>query len=249
MKKTLIVLFFSASLNAASWDADYTVQSSQKEGDVTTDVLQDKAGVNVTVSYSGDLQENMISYVKKVNADFQSWKSLKLESIKVSFSDGDTQILVIPKSFSYNETNFMDYLPSGILFSYRAELVYNFRIMIGKLFVPIKGIFLDERSFNEKILSAIKDPVTYINARDPEYILEKLERVSTDLERLRAAYLAQLNGNRLIDKNLIQEIIDIKSRNPNFTNKEIEREVRDKKIKAGGGLIKDILRIYFNEFY
>lgn len=252
MKKIiLIMMIFSASLSAADWSSEgYTLKSTHKEGDIITDVLSDKDGNALTVSYMGELNDQMIQFVKKMNSDFRSWESMKVDNLKFSFTGNENiQIFVKPSSYQYKDVDLMTYVSNGIMFTYRVNLVYNFRIMVDKLFVPIKGIFLEEKSFNDKILSAIKDPTTYINARDPEYLLEKLEKVTTDLERLRAAYLASLNGYRLVDKEIIDKVLELKSKNPSYTGRDIYKEMRDEKIRVSSGTIKDILRIYYNEEY
>lgn len=252
MRKLVILTFiFSVSLSAADWESQgFTIVSSQKDENSTTlDIVKDKNNNELGVTYVNGLSEGHIRIIAKYNDEFRSWASMKVSSIKFSVIGEEIQIYVSPESYNYKEVNIMDYLSSGIMFTYKNNLMYNFRIMVDKLFVPIRGIFLDETSFNNKLVSAIKDPNTYINARDPEYILEKLEKMSVDMERLRAATLASRNGNRLVEKEVINEITDIKSKNPSFTYKEIFDQInKEKKVKTSPGIVKDVLNIYYNEY-
>jgi hypothetical protein len=252
MKKSIILLFiFSASLSAADWSSHgFSLLSSQKDSsDVTTDTIQDKNKNEVTVTYTGDLTENYIRNIEKFNNDFRSWANMKVQSIKFSIANDEIQIFVSPLSYTHNDINLMDYLSSGILFTYKVNLMYNFRILVEKLFVPIKGIYVDEKSFSDKIASAIKDPVTFINARDPEYLLEKLDKLTVDVVRLRNAELAKENGNHLVDKAVIDLVLDIKSKNPAFTYKEINEKISKEKLaKTNSDIVRNILRFYLNEY-
>ncbi|MDH4261760.1 MAG: hypothetical protein OEV78_01810 [Spirochaetia bacterium] len=252
MKKSIILLFiFCASISAADWSSyGFSLKNSQKDSsEIKTDTVLDKNQNEITITYSGELTEKNFAIIEKFNEDFRSWKSMKVKTIKFNVLNDEVQIFVSPQSYSYSNVNIMEHLSSGILFNYRVNLMYNFRIMVEKLFVPIKGIYIDEKTFNDKIISAIKDPVTYINARDAEYLLEKLEKVSTDLERLRNAELASENGNRLVDKEVIDIVLDIKSKNPSYNYKDIYNKISDEKlVKTSSGIVRSILRIYYNEY-
>lgn len=253
MKKSILILLFvvSASLSAADWSSSEfsLVGSNNDSSEVTTDTLQDKNKNEITVTYSGELTESNIRTIEKYNNDFRSWTSMKVKSIKFSVANDEVQVFVSPVSYVYNETNVMDYLSSGISFTYKVNLMYNFRIMVEKLFVPIKGIYIDEKTFSDKILSAIKDPITYINARDPEYLLERLDKLYVDLQRLRNSTLAEQNGNRLVDNSVITLVLDIKSKNPAYTYKEIYEKINKEKLaKTNSDIVRNILRIYLNEY-
>jgi len=241
----------SASLSAADWSsAGFSLVNSKSDSPgVTTDTLQDKNNNEVMVTYTGELSDRNIRVIEKYNNDFRSWTSMKVKSIKFGVANDEIQVFVSPENYVYNETNIMDYLPTGISFTYKVNLMYNFRIMVEKLFVPIRGIYIDEKSFSDKILSAIKDPITYINARDPEYLVERLDKLNVEFQRLRSAALAEANGNRLVDSHIVDLVLDIKSKNPSFTYKEIYTKIdKEKLAKTNSDVVRSILRIYFNEY-
>jgi len=253
MKKLIILIFiFCSSLSAVEWTSyGFSLQNSQKDSaEVTTDTVQDKNHNEVIVTYAGELTENYVRSIEKFNNDFRSWNSLKVKLIKFSISNDEIQIFVTPESYSYNDVNLMNYLSTGVLFTYRGNLIYNIRILVDKLFVPVKGLFVDEKSFNDKILSAIKDPIMYINARDPEYLLEKLDKLTVDLERLRNATIANANGSKLVEKEVVDVVLDIKSKNPSMKYMEIyQKIVKEKLVKSTNpNIVKTILNVYYNEF-
>jgi hypothetical protein len=258
MKKYLITNLIILSTLAAPagqiFGADWStygfeiIHTQKDSSEITTDTLKNSEEHEIKVTYTGEVKENVKGIIKKLNADFRSWQAMKVESIKFSVINDEIQIYVTPKEYRYNDIDVMENLSSGILFSYRGNLLYNFRIMVDNLFVPIKGIYFDEKSFNEKIISAINDPQTYINARDPDYLLEKLDRLYVEFERLRTYHLAGANGNKPVEKEILDEVLKIKSENPDYTWKEVYDVMKEKKAKVSGGVVKAILSIYYNEF-
>lgn len=244
-----LIISFAASLHAFDWKSEnITVVETKKEDDVITASLKDSEGNAFTVSYS-ELNDATAELILKLKSDFYGWKTMQISSIKFVVYRDRIEIAILPSTFNCSGTDIIPYLPAGMFFIYRDVLEYNFRITKNDLFVRIKGMWNTEEAICKKLLEAIKDPLSYIRKRDPEYFLEKIE----EFEKLRYGVLMLHNkgffgGFNLIKPSVIKRIVAMKKQNPKITSDEIKKQLEKENLSASSKEISLILNLYFNEF-
>ena len=244
----IIGLIFNISVFATDWKSQGLKLVEENQSEESNDaVVADKNDNQFKVSYTGELQASTIKILKKLHANFLSWESIKIKEIKFLVSNGDINIVINPSEYTYKEVNFLDYISSGMYFSFKGTLTYNFRIAVNKVFVVIKGSYSDETALSEKIASAIKDPRGYMARRDPEYLLEKLESMELNHFRLKQVVLKRMTG-RLLDPAMINKVVEAKKQNPAMTANELTKHLKEKEIKVSSSHVRAIFQVYFNEF-
>jgi hypothetical protein len=257
----LCAVLYAIQLQAFDWSSKgiTIVEKGEKDGK-TELILKDEKENPFSLSYTTEPHDAMLQSVVKLNSDFRSWKSLKIDSIKFFFEQGGLEISIMPKSFTYDGKDLSGFMPSGMQFTYSYLLQYNFRINIDRLFVRIAGDFESEDALCKKIMTAIENPKEYIKKREPEYLLTKLEaiemkyqRLSDEFYKLRAASLMLHNsgffsGPAPIDKQLIDRVVDMRLKDPSISREKIAETLEKDKIKASGREIDLILKVYFNDF-
>lgn len=259
INRYLFTLFFIAlapllggSLYGINW-SDYKVNVDDtkepiKENNRTTEFLTTSEGETFSIAYSGELSPSVAKTILRLNGELRSWESMKVSNIDFSVIDPrNIEIAVTPASFLANEIDYTEYVSGGVFFNYSGELYYNFRILVDKIFVNIKGSYIDEKNFVDKLASAVKDPRKYINNRDPEYLLEQIDRLELSLHRVRYALIADI-VRKPVDQKLIDEIVELKKNNPSWKVKEIDESLREKEIRISHNIIRAVLQVYFNEY-
>ena len=251
MKKifvTITLLLFSSSIFAVDWkDYGFTVDQVVEKQDKKTAIMKDSESNQITVTYDTEPTGASAKIITKLNTRLRSWSHMKVGELHFSIHNGTIEILINPSEFTYKDTNYLEYLSSGIYFTFSDDLYYNFRIAVDRVFVVIKGTYTDEASFNDKILSAIQDPRGYMKRRDPEYLLEQIESLETEQYRTRMALIAFIR-KKPMETELVNQIVAMKKENPSYTSKEIVEAFKEKEVKVSSTDIKIVLSIFFNEF-
>ncbi len=192
MKKTALLLLVLLTLlitNAFGIDITqygYKVIDSFEEQDTTVYVVEDQAG-NRFEFIGSDITARQAGLLMNLRKEFEGLEFIKIKSLRIGLADSRIESIIIPESFTYMGTDLTQYLPSGMQFYYENYLEYDFRMLIGKLFVRLKGQFFSEVALAERMVEAVADPVRFIQTHDPEYIIKKLVAVDETLERLKAA--------------------------------------------------------------
>lgn len=107
-----------------------------------------------------------------------SWNTLTVKSVKVIFKKGGIEINVIPDSLTYNNTELTPYLPAGITFLHTASTFYDFRVVKDNYFIRIRGQYYGPDLLLKTVEEAVADPVRYIAAHDPEYIIKQISEIN-----------------------------------------------------------------------
>ncbi|MBU1075896.1 MAG: hypothetical protein KKH98_01295 [Spirochaetes bacterium] len=216
--------------------------------------LKDKAGHIFSVLHPAAFPDRVVRNILKLKNDFFSWVGLQILELKFIVTENELKISLLPSEFLYSGTNISQNLPAGMFFTYTDSLQYNFRIMKDNMFIRIKGFFIDPAKLCEKIMEALKNPIAYIQKRDPEYFLSKLNLLQDDIDKLRKensmlqwAVITLINDEK-ISRNVIDQVVALKKADPMITISRIRDELDKKKISLSKGEVNVILTIFFNEF-
>ena len=264
-----VALFlFSGELSATKWeDNGFKVINSSQEDDKTTLDLQDSQGRPLTVFYTGAASDKAIPVIASLQKTLHSWKSMQVKTVRYTlFDSGVVEVQVFPSAFSEDNVDFMKHIPGHLFFVYKDQLQYSFRLEINKLFVKIKGYYTDEADLLKKLKQAIKDPQGFIIKRDPEYFIDKLEKLEEELEaqkgevhrqkkeaeRMRAVTMALHNtgvfsGPEAVPEKLALKVIELKTQNPTWKREQIQEQLEKEKIEYSKKQVKLILAVYFSE--
>ena len=192
MKKTALLLLVLLTLlitNTFGVDITqygYTVIDSFEEQDTTVYVVEDQAG-NRFEFIGTDITALQAELLMNLRKEFEGLEYINIKSIRIGLGDSRIEALIILESFTHKGTDLTQYLPSGMRFYYETYLEYDFRMLITKLFVRLKGQFFDEAALAERMVEAVNDPIRFIQTHDPEYIIKKFVTVDETLEQLKAA--------------------------------------------------------------
>jgi len=183
-----ILILFIPCLTLFSLDLSrygYSIIRTYEEQKQIVYVVQDRAGNNFEFigESMSDSQANLLVQLRKQFADL---KYIKIKTLRVVIADGEVEALILPYSFTYKGEDLTKYLPSGIQFYYEYYLEYDFRMLIKKLFIRIKGQYFDETSLADQMIEAVKDPVAYIRSHEPEYLIKKIAELDAQMNNMYA---------------------------------------------------------------
>jgi hypothetical protein len=251
---TICIVFTSLSgLFAFDWEGAglKTVEEKEIDGEKRI-ILEDGKGVQVTVDFTGELSDGNAASVVEAYRFFQNWDRMKPERISITLRDGGLTAVVIPSSYNYRNIDFVPHMPSGMIFTLGDVNRYNFRIVKDDFFIRIKGDFISENMLNQKIFSALDDPMKYLEANNPKYIVNKLQRQEEEIENLKYNMIVLANRGcfgkiKPVSKKDINRIIAVKQDHPDYDSKQVEDVLKEKDIKISRKIIELVFVIYFNE--
>lgn len=272
MKRSLItalVLLGLAPVTAANWE-DYgmkVVNSTQEEDKISME-LTDTEGKFLTVNATGQVPDKSLAIIANLQKSLSAWKSMQIKSIRYTLLENNiVEVQVFPSAFADENVDFMKHVPGHLFFIYKDQLQYSFRLEVNKLFVKIKGYYIDEADLLKKLKQAIKDPQGFIIKRDPEYFIGKLEKLEEELERLKGkAHLQELelariksvtaalhntgvfSGPEKISENLILRVVELRTQYPIWKREQIQEQLERDKVEWNKKQVKLILSVYFSEF-
>jgi len=161
---------------------------------------------------------------------------------------------VVPSEMKWNNVDDAVYLPSGMIFSIEnGNLLYNFRIKKDKYFIRINGAYISEKVLCDKVAEAINTPQTFVQRRDPDYLLAIFEKLDKENEQLKKTVIALNNkgffsNDGPVDDKIIAKVVSLKMQNSKLSAKEIEEALKKENIQASSRAVELILNVYFNEF-
>lgn len=255
-----------AQLQAYSWAGQgFRDVQAEEKADQWYVSMKDSQGRAIKVRASRKLDARQGQRVKEVHKTLTGWKHLQIKEMRFVLSSGVIEVLVVPEELTTTSgKDILQYLPSGLSFSYIDSLQYNFRLKIQNLFVRIKGQYIKESEVLEKIQEAIKNPHGYIRKRDPEYFLRQLERLDKELdiarknnaqlreemEIMRTGFMALVNegffsGPEMISQDKVDAVVRLKTEKPSIKAEEIQKKLEAQKMEVSSKEIRIILAAYF----
>lgn len=252
MKIRAIILVGAALFAGQAYGQDWKkndlvlIDSTTRDGQEVA-VVETEEGAQFSIVYSETLSQDALDRILRLHSNFIGWDSLTIESIKFKVVDAiNIEVVIYPESYSIDGEEISQYLTGGMFFTLTDSLYYNFRILVDRILVEIKGLYVDENSFNEKLATAIDDPRTYINSRDPEFLLEKIDRLELNVKLLQKATIENMN-RKPVDSALIDRVVQLKKEDPAHDSASIVKALAEEEIKASTSTVGIILKVYFNE--
>ncbi|MCL1864964.1 MAG: hypothetical protein FWF73_04055 [Spirochaetes bacterium] len=266
IKKFYILLFLfvlTSSASAYNWNsAGFQEISSGVEGDENYLILKDGNSVTIKIRYYDDVPRGWEDNVVELNRKFTRWEYMKPSAIDYLVTNNSCEVLINPSSFTYNNNNFLQYIPGGMTFIlYDYGITYNFRITKDNLFVRLNDKFIDEESLCKRIKEAVDDPILYLKKREPEYLLQKLNEVENDIAILKMYHDRLINsvlylhntgffgfGNTPVKSSVIKKVVELKAKDSTLKFDKIKEQLEKEKIDFSNKELKLILYIFYNEF-
>lgn len=125
-----------------------------------------------------------------VTGTIYKFQYIKAKSMRVVFAGDRINVILVPLSFTYQDKDFMKYLPSGLQFYFGLSLEYDFRILVNNLTLKIAGEFFTETQLCERLVSAVSNPLAFLLSSNPEYLMEKITGLQQTAEEFRAYGIA-----------------------------------------------------------
>lgn len=243
----LLALAGTSRLDAYDWAAaKIVVESEETDNGRTVLHLKDSDGNAFVVGYDSEPPDAVFERILKIKSDFNSWSHIKIGRMSFEYSKDVLELNIVPSEFRYKGVNVLDYLPAGLFFSYYDSVYYNYRITRDKMFVRVYGEYVNEEELCEKTIAAVNDPLAYIRARDPEYLLQRLDRLVNAVMAYESR--GMFGSARPIERRVVQRIVEIKRQNPVFKRKDIVKALEKEKISISEKAVGAVLAIYYNEF-
>lgn len=260
----ILLCLFMLGVNAMAFDwnsGGYTLVNTGSEGEENFLNVKDAGGVNLKIRYQGELSDSWSEKITELNKKFGEWKYMKPESIEYLVTGSSLEILILPQSFKYNDTDFLPFIPGGMTFIYDYALRYNFRVAKNEIFLRLNDKFIDEDSFCKRMKEAVDDPIAYLKKRDPEYFLQKLNELEEGMailrdghDKLAKSVLYFQNsgflgfGNNPVKAAVIKRVIELKTADSTLNSAKLKEMLEKEKIEASEKEIKLILNVFYNEF-
>jgi len=260
----IFIFFIMLVSNAMAYDwkaAGFEETDSGTKNDENYLVLKDANSTAITVRFQGELSDTWAEKIVELNKKFAEWKYMKPDNIDY-FLTGDTlEILIIPSGFKYLENDFLPYIPGGMTFIYDYALRYNFRITKNDIFLRLNDKFMEEELLCKRMKEALDDPIAYLKKREPEYFLQKLNELESNMaalqdsqDKLTKSVLYFQNsgflgfGNTPVKAAIVKRIVELKSADPSFDKAKIKDTLEKEKIEATDKEIELVLNVLYNEF-
>ncbi len=263
MRKLFILIFLLSFIPFYGWEwttKGYTMISTTNVDEKTHLQINDSLNRSFSISYSGELSEKMQDRVVAYFKEFQGWNSLKIREIRFDIEEGILKIVVLPESLKLEGNDISSFIPAGIFLAFDQDMVYDFRMMKGAVFMRIKGLYINETELLKKMDQALKNPDAYIKRNDPDYILAKLEELDQSVEvlqldnyRLKIALMSLQNRGLFgkvypVDQQLLKKVVEIRKEAPNLTRPELEKRLLSQGQKFSKRELYLIFAVVYNEF-
>lgn len=259
---TIVFMMIATSVFAYDWKSNgFTETGNGVNGEENYLMLKDSNSVSVKVRFQGELDKSWGDRIVELNKKFNEWKYMKPDHVEYFINGDSLEVLVIPSTFKYKETDFLPYIPAGMTFIFDYALRYNFRVTKNDIFLRLNDKFINEELLCKRIKEALDDPIAYLQKREPEYFLLKLNELEESIaavknshDKLTQSVLYFQNsgflgfGNTPIKSSVIKRVIELKAADPAITKEKIVNVFEKEKVEVKDKEIELILNVFYNEF-
>lgn len=253
MKKIALFMslaFLIVPLYGSNWtNFQLQVISETNVNSTVQTMLQDADGKLFRVISAQDVSDTNIQRIVTWKNLIGSWTNVSIKTIDFTVAVNEIDMVIIPESLMYNDTNIVSSLPAGMLFLDTGVLYYDFRMKKDNLFLRINGKYKDQEDLFKKIIFAYQDPNAYLRATEPEARLEVLEERVSYLESMILAMMTRgyYEGMVPMSEVVVNKVSSLKKENPKWGKKEIMEALRKEKSKITEKEVSTILLFYFKE--
>ncbi|MBO4731186.1 MAG: hypothetical protein J5597_00065 [Spirochaetaceae bacterium] len=141
-------------------------------------------------------------------------------------NDKNFRFVLYPSSLRYGNTQLVEYLPSGLTFSYNTALFYDVVLKVWDLVPRVTGAYVSPDDFVAALYKATIVPDLYMYDND---LVERVERLEKALLSLSTkSFFAKPYQ---IDESLIQYVKNMYNANKNITKKDVTAALKTDGIK------------------
>ena len=249
-----LILLFSAPVFAYDWQAKQISRETSLDKEDKTIALKDAAGNVFFVENGEDVTDEEASSIITMKDSFFGWQSIRIKELRFVSEAGSINALITTDSVQCNSVDITPNLTAGMLFTFENQtLSYNFRIKKDNYFLRINGAYISEKVLCDKMLEAVQTPQTFVQRRDPDYLLSHIDKMDIEMELLRKLAIA-LNNKGIfssdgpVDDAVIKRVVELKRANPKITKKEVFNTLTKENIKITDRALELIFNVYFYEF-
>jgi hypothetical protein len=247
-------VILSSPVFAFDWQSKQITREKNMDKEDKVAAFKDASGKLFYIENGDDINDEEAATILKLNEIFSSWQSIKIKDIRFVSENGVVNILIAAESVQWNSTDIAPFLTAGMSFVFENQsLSYNFRIKKENYFLRINGAYISEKVLCDKMLEAIQTPQTFVQRRDPDYLLSHIDRIDAEIDLLRKTTIALSNHGLFsndgpVDSKTIDRVVGIKRGNVKITKKEISDTLLKENIKISDKALELILNVYFYEF-
>jgi hypothetical protein len=191
--------------------------------------------------------------------ELSRWQELSIQDIRFSATATSVEAVVQPLELAIDGTNVAAYIPSGLYFVIDTSFRYDFRMVKNRVFMKIKGLFIDKDELLLKMKRALENPANYVQLTDPEYIFNKMNELEDNVSQLRSENsklrlsLVSLQnrgffGNVMpVSEEKVQKVLALRKANDKLTRKDLMLKLKDEKPAFSEWEVALILGLYFNQ--
>ena len=249
-----LILLASAPVFAYDWQTKQISHEASLDKEDKTIALKDAAGNVFFVENGADVTEEEASSIITMKDSFFGWQSVKIKELRFVSEGGSINALITTESVQWNSVDITPNLTAVMLFTFENQtLSYNFRIKKENYFLRINGAYISEKVLCDKMLEAVQTPQTFVQRRDPDYLLSHIDKMDIEMELLRKLAIA-LNNKGIfssdgpVDDAVIKKVVELKRANPKITKKEVFNTLTKENIKITDRALELIFNVYFYEF-
>lgn len=260
-------ILFAAALFAAAASAtalDLSAYGFAKTGEksigkTTFSVLADTAGGTILLDAEADPTPDRAQALRTLVTEVRSWKDIKASAIQAVNTADLLTLTVIPASFDVEGVSLAGAVPGGIQLFFDTSAEYGFKVLTGNYLVRVDGPYTSEAQLESTALSAFKDPISFVAARDPASLQNMLKgdiaamkadilALKAENERLKAAAIAALNGGKPVKPDVEAKIAELMKAKPDLDKPGVVAGLKTAGIKATSGEINAILIVDYGRY-
>ncbi len=177
-------------------DAGYEVLDVSATEDTTEWLLRGPMGHEIEVDYPEEhVASRHVRILDAIRINIFNLEALEVKSISVAFQPESDRadVLAIPAALEHDGHDLLPYVPAGLRFTFDQALEYDFRLQVDDYFIRFQGQFIDEELFLDRLVSAVQDPVAFLESRRPDLLARRTNELEEETTALREE-LARTRG-------------------------------------------------------
>ena len=193
-------------------------------------------GKNASVTISGGfISEDKVASIGRALDAAWLVPNLKIKSVTVYMEDAEKfRFVLFPETFTYEDVDLCQFLPSGIAFSYNGALFYDVILKVGNVKPRLNGAYVEPADFASQLYKAILCPDMILEGNMQERV-SRLEQALLGLAS--RGFFARPSK---ISNELIQHVRMMYSENNLITKKEVMAQLKEQGIKCTSAEIDTI---------
>lgn len=263
MKKTIITLALTITvLYASALDFDFEGSgfsvSPETSADTSADshsvLLVDPSGGKLIFTAEVEPTKERIDALRSLVAEIRSWKNVSLSELRAVNREDGLQLSAVPSDFSVEGTSLAEAVPDGLQLFYNSATEYDFKLLSGHFVLRLRGVYTGEADMESQALEAFKDPESFLQARDPAYLLKRVraledKQAASDKQwqRSRPALLAALSGGRPLNQAAVEKLDGLKAASPKLTKAEAAKSLKAAGFSLTAAEIAAVFLVDFGE--